>query len=402
MHVDLITLYFLAIGTLLASSAMTLWEHRTNPGRSRQLKILAAGYATLALGCAAASMRRDLPGAWGAATSNLIIVSGYLLILHGAASLNGRQHRWTSIAILVALAITWALGGGRWLELVWSYASAVPIAIACGLTSRELLIKSGGTGLQARRIAAIVSGGHALFYAARAFVLPWVVAQFGHGVLLVVGKITMYEGVLYSVVLPMTLLRLVRDEAHGQLVHESNTDYLTGVGNRRWFFEEGARIVRDPGAARPVAVLAIDLDHFKGINDRHGHQAGDDVLKVFAATARNVLGLHATLARIGGEEFAAVLRGHDEVAGRAAGESVVRRFAEAAVRGADATVIRATASIGLAVSQNDAPSLAELLASADHALYRAKALGGNRLESAISADRDELLTEPLPMHAAHR
>jgi PleD family two-component response regulator len=65
-------------------------------------------------------------------------------------------------------------------------------------------------------------------------------------------------------------------------------------------------------------------------------------------------------------------------------------------------VIRATASIGLAVSQNDAPSLAELLASADHALYRAKALGGNRLESAMSADRDELLTEPLPMHAAHR
>ncbi|MDR5806773.1 GGDEF domain-containing protein [Caballeronia sp. LZ019] len=402
MHVNLITLYFLAIGTLLASSAMTFWEHRTHPARSRQLRILAAGYATLALGCAAASFRRDLPGAWGAATSNLIIVSGYLLILHGVASLNGRQHGRASAGILVALALTWALGGGRWLELIWSYASAVPIAIACALTSRELLIRSGGTGLQARRIAALVSGAHALFYAARAFVLPWLVTSFGHGVLLVVGKITMYEGVLYSVVLPMTLLRLVRDESHGQLVHESNTDYLTGVGNRRWFFEEGARIVRDVGASRPVAVLAVDLDHFKAINDRHGHQAGDDVLKSFATIARNVLGPHATLARIGGEEFAAVLHDHDGVRGQAAGESVVRRFAEAAVQGADGAVIRATASIGLAVSDTHAPSLGVLLASADQALYRAKSLGGNRLERAMPAHRDEVAAHPSPTHEAHR
>ncbi|KIG07679.1 GGDEF domain-containing protein [Caballeronia concitans] len=402
MRVDLLTLYLLAIGTLLASSGMTLWEHRSHPGRSRQLKILAAGYATLALGCAAAAMRRDLPGAWGSALSNLVIVGGYLLMLHGVAALNGRQHRRASIGILVALATTWALGGARWLDLIWAYASAVPIAIACGMTSRELLRNDGSAGQQSRRIAAIVSGGHALFYAARAFVLPWMVTWFGQGVLIVVGKITMYEGVLYSVVLPMTLLRLVRDEAHGQLVRESNTDYLTGVGNRRWFFEEGARIVTERGASRCVAVLAIDLDQFKTINDRYGHQAGDDVLKSFSAIARNVLGPHAVLARIGGEEFAAVLADHDGIRARTAGESIVRRFAGVTAHGADAVAIRATVSIGLAVSDRDAPTLALLLASADEALYRAKSLGGNRLECASRERGDCVATHDACVEETHR
>ncbi|WP_438392295.1 diguanylate cyclase domain-containing protein [Caballeronia sp. DA-9] len=385
MHVDLLTLYLLAIGTLFASSALTLWERRINPRRNKELKILAAGYATLAVGCAVATWRRDLPGATGSAFSNLVILSGYLLILHGVASLNARQYRASSIGLLAVMALTWAAGGAQWQDAIWNYASAIPIALACGMTSRELLRSDGMKGLQSRSIAMLVSGGHALFYAARALVLPWLATLYGHDFLLLLSKITMYEGVLYSVILPMTLLTLIREEAHGQLVQESQTDYLTGLGNRRWFFEESARAIRDGQSSRPISLLAFDLDRFKAINDRYGHGTGDQILKSFSDVARSVIGSKAILARLGGEEFAALLPGHDSVRAKEMGEAIVRRFAETISHHVNGTGIQATVSIGLAQFGSEASTLADLLAEADQALYSAKSLGGNRLELAQSS-----------------
>jgi diguanylate cyclase (GGDEF)-like protein len=380
MHVDLITLYLLAIGTLLASAGMTLWECRIHPKRSKELRILAAGYGVLALGCAAATLRHALPGVLGSALSNLVIVTGYLLVLRGVAVINGRRYSKLSIGVLVVLALTWAAAGVQREGVMWAYVSAIPIAVACGVTAFELLRSDGMKRLQSRHIAAAVSGGHAIFYAFRAFVLPWLASVGGVEWLTVVGKITMYEGVLYSVVLPMTLLRLVREETHGQLLQDSQTDYLTGLGNRRWFFEEGGRVIRDRAPARRVSLLAFDLDRFKSINDRYGHETGDAVLKAFADVARNALGREAILARIGGEEFAALLPGLDTVAARAVGEAIARRFAESAAHGADGTRIRATVSIGLAQLGSETSTLNDLLSSADQALYRAKSLGGNRVE----------------------
>ncbi|WP_144149197.1 sensor domain-containing diguanylate cyclase [Paraburkholderia sp. BCC1884] len=382
MHVDLITLYLLAIGTLLASSGLTLWEHRTHPRRSKELRILAAGYATLAIGCAAAAFRRDLPGASGAGLSNFVIVTGYLLILHGVAALNGRQHRVVSIGILFVVALTWVLFGARRQDILWNYASALPIAVASGLTSFELLRSDGFKGLKSRYIAVIVAGVHALFYAFRTFILPWLASMYGHGVLSAAGQLTMYEGVLYSVVLPMTLLTLIREESHGQLLQASQTDYLTGLGNRRWFFEEGSRVLGNVGASRPVSLLAFDLDRFKSINDQYGHETGDKVLKSFGEVARSVVGPEAILCRIGGEEFAALLPDHDDLHAQAVGEAVVRRFAGTVAHRIDGIEIQATVSIGLAQSGRQASTLTELLAAADQALYNAKSLGGNRLELA--------------------
>ncbi|MGF6571462.1 diguanylate cyclase (GGDEF)-like protein [Paraburkholderia sp. GAS333] len=385
MHVDLITLYLLAIGTLLASSAMTLWERRTHPARRKELSILSAAYATLAIGCAAAAFRHTLPGVTGAALSNLVIVTGYLLILHGAAALSGRQYRAGSIALVALLALTWAVAGTRGEALMWGYVSAIPIAIACGMTALELSRNNALKRFQSRRIAAWVSGGHALFYAFRAFILPWLATQFGPKIFSVASQITMYEGVLYSVVLPMTLLKLVREEAHEQLLLESQTDYLTGLGNRRRFFEEGTRVISDGGAAQSVSLLAFDLDHFKTINDRYGHETGDEVLKSFGQIARSVLGADAILARIGGEEFAALLPGQDSRRAKELGSAIVKRFAATVSHRIDGAGIQATVSIGLAQSGSEALTLGELLAAADQALYRAKSLGGNRLELAQTA-----------------
>lgn len=363
---------------------MTLWEYRAHPRRSKVLKLLAAGYAMLGVGCAAATFRHHGPGALGSAVSNLVIVAGYLLVLCGAASFNGRRYRVTSMVTLVLLALAWLVAGARWQEQMWNFWSATPIALASALTAFALLRADGLGGFQSRYLAALVAAIHASFYGFRALLLPWLGSRYGFHLLLVAGEITLYEGVLYSVVLPMTLLKLIREEAHGQLLRESRTDYLTGLHTRRGFFEEGAAVLRRCDATRPASLLAFDLDHFKSINDRYGHETGDTVLKSFADIARGVLGADAIFARIGGEEFAALLHGRDSDRARELGERVVKRFAAEGARLIGSVGKPATVSVGLAQSQEEQPSLAALLAAADRALYTAKSLGGNRLELAAA------------------
>ncbi|WP_447920356.1 diguanylate cyclase domain-containing protein [Achromobacter aegrifaciens] len=384
MYVDLLTLYFIIIGTLLASAGLTFWEHRTHPSRSGSLRILAAGFATLALGCTVALFRARLPGAFGSAIANLIVLSGYLLIMNGAASLSGRRYRAASIGLLIIMALIWLVAGDAGQDVVWKYVSAFPIALVSGMTAWELLRCHSLRSLTPLRIATAVASLHALVYIARAFILPWWVAEHGPGIHLTASTLTMYEGVLYSIVLPMTLLKLIREETHGQLLRESQTDYLTRLGNRRWFFEQGTRIIENAGRG-PVAVLAFDLDQFKAINDRHGHQAGDQVLKFFADTARCVLGEGVLLARIGGEEFAALLAGPDARRATVLGAAVAQHFAVTVSERDDSLGIPATVSVGLAQFEDKVPPLADALAAADRALYQAKALGGNRVELALAA-----------------
>lgn len=381
MYVDLHTLYLLIIGTLLASAGMIFWELRAHPRRSKTLRLLGTGFATLAAGCVLILFRRDLPGAYGAALSNLVVLAGYLLVLNGVSSLRGRQYRAVSLGLLAVMALVWAVAGARWPDVVWAYASAVPIALISGMTSLEMLRCRALQPLQPRRIIVVVTGIHALLYTGRAFVLPWMVAQYGQAVLMAASNITMYEGVLYSVILPMTLLKLIREETHGQLLQESQTDYLTRLGNRRWFFEQGARVIGTAGHGC-ISILAFDLDHFKAINDLHGHETGDKVLTSFAGVAQGAVGPGAVLARIGGEEFACLLSGDDARRAHLLAETIVRRFAETVADPALGVGVRATVSVGLAQFDGDAPALAAGLAQADRALYHAKALGGDRVELA--------------------
>ncbi|WP_068082039.1 GGDEF domain-containing protein [Novosphingobium rosa] len=388
MHVDLTTLYLLVIGTLLVSAAMTLWERKIRPERSGALAFWTAGYTALAAGCLAATHRQMLPGIYGAATSNLIIMSGYLLILEGIATLNGRRHRIASGALLAGIAVMWCVAGTRWQGMVWDYVSAGPIALVSAATTREIMLCRPLKHLRARRVIVATTASYALLYAGRALLLPFLAQAFGPGFMAMASAVTMYGGVLYSVVLPMALLTLIREEAHDRLLRASLTDYLTGLGNRRWFFEQGARLLG--GAHRSLSLLAFDMDHFKAINDRHGHATGDEVLRSFARIARKQLGPEAVLARIGGEEFAALLPDCDIMQARRIGQAVVQHFGGHTTVTAHGIAVNATVSIGLAemaIGQKHCETSAEddlgtLLAAADRALYEAKARGRNRVESA--------------------
>jgi diguanylate cyclase (GGDEF)-like protein len=175
-------------------------------------------------------------------------------------------------------------------------------------------------------------------------------------------------------------------------------DELTGLANRRGFPSFAAPLLRERG--RPAAVIALDLNRFKPVNDRFGHAVGDRVLCVVAQRLVRCVGSLA--ARLGGDEFAAVLTSpHPGVSGHWWKPAVAALSAAVAepvpVLGETVAV---TASIGVAPARADTP-IAELLRNADHAMYRAKASGSAYVLSDADADTGPASLRP-SQPAAHR
>lgn len=175
----------------------------------------------------------------------------------------------------------------------------------------------------------------------------------------------------------------IRDISHrkaieGELSRAAATDPLTGLANRRAFDAALDRLLAREGMTGCVAV--VDLDHFKRVNDRHGHEAGDRVLVAFAELARGSVRDGDLIARLGGEEFGVLLPGADIAHAHVVCERIRRVIAGMRLRVGEAE-IGVTASVGLAVLTSGAPR-ADVLRAADAALYRAKADGRDRLRLA--------------------
>jgi len=170
-------------------------------------------------------------------------------------------------------------------------------------------------------------------------------------------------------------------QSQARLRHLSDHDPLTGLPNARSFAQQADALIRlGQRQGSPCAMLFIDLDHFKRINDRHGHGTGDRVLQAVAAALRQRLRRTDVLGRIGGEEFVAFL---PDTAGPGA-----LQLAEALRADIDALplmsdngrALHITASLGVAVRPGGSHSLADLQREADHAMYAAKAAGRNRVQ----------------------
>jgi diguanylate cyclase (GGDEF)-like protein len=169
---------------------------------------------------------------------------------------------------------------------------------------------------------------------------------------------------------------------HAIVKEQAVTDALTGLANRRRFIEElSAEVSRAERFGTPLAVVLADLDDFKSVNDRYGHQAGDDVLRAFAAVLQDRLREIDLPARLGGEEFAILLRQTDAPGARALAEQLRERLADLRLEVPNGDALSVTASFGVA-SYPSAHTGDELLSAADAALYRAKALGKNRVVEA--------------------
>lgn len=172
-------------------------------------------------------------------------------------------------------------------------------------------------------------------------------------------------------------------QSEGRQRQAAILDPLTGLLNRT-NLEERFEEVRQVAVARrrPLAVVALDLDHFKQVNDRLGHQTGDAVLVDAAYALRGALREFELVYRVGGEEFVVILPGVDRTRAEEIGDRLRRAVAEARPGGQPVTT-----SVGVAIAEGDDIALTAQMAAADRALYAAKAAGRNRVVAIdLSAD----------------
>ena len=183
-----------------------------------------------------------------------------------------------------------------------------------------------------------------------------------------------------------TALGNARD--HGAVQRQALVDSLTGLANRRLC---EAALEKEIGRAdrfgEPLALIIGDIDDFKNVNDRYGHGTGDFVLKEFARALKDSVREIDLAGRWGGEEFVVGLPGTDLAGGVRLAERVRAALAKRTIEAQNGVRVRVTASFGVAEFDGRG-GLAELLATADVALYRAKHAGKDRVATATSSDRE--------------
>jgi diguanylate cyclase (GGDEF)-like protein len=168
-------------------------------------------------------------------------------------------------------------------------------------------------------------------------------------------------------------------ESQRQLREQATRDALTGVWNRAMILELLTReMTRSKRERRPLGVIMADVDHFKRVNDTHGHLAGDGVLRQVAQRLSAVVRPYDTVGRYGGEEFLIVLPGCDAGTTAALAERLRGSVAAEAVE-SEKVRVPVTISLGVAAWDGDEGHLAGLLRVADRALYEAKNAGRNRV-----------------------
>lgn len=197
---------------------------------------------------------------------------------------------------------------------------------------------------------------------------------------------TVYLGMFFHVYGDRSISYFVRmRESNQMLRHMATHDTLTEVLNARAYYATCDHLIRVAQRYRTsYAVLFVDLDHFKSINDTHGHAAGDIVLKSVAATLAGSIRESDALGRIGGEEFSIFLPDTDR-AGVLQLAETIRHAIESLMPSIGEQRLRVTASIGVATNQQGDQSMLEIQQQADQAMYLAKAQGRNRVSCFAAA-----------------
>ncbi|WP_120521220.1 GGDEF domain-containing protein [Arthrobacter celericrescens] len=318
--------------------------------------------------------------AWANPAGNVLLVTGAFSVWAGSRSLRllGTP-RWLFAAGPAFTAVASLLdspGSDTWSGGL-AYLGMMTVGIA--LASRELwLLKPGAS--QVHRTIAVAAGFMAAYYCCR-----WVVY-------LVDGPLgpvfrTYFNPAMTSLITLVLLVSvsysmtaLSNEQLINGLSERATRDGLTGLLNRSAFMELASEEVRRVHAKGSVAALILaDLDHFKTLNDVHGHSAGDAAIKAFASACLASVRSTDFVARYGGEEFVILLPGANLESAKTIAAAISRRLTDT-----KAEPVLPTVSYGVALSTGSEADLAGMISEADAALYKAKAQGRNRVVCAGS------------------
>jgi diguanylate cyclase (GGDEF)-like protein len=302
--------------------------------------------------------------------SALVVMALTAMVMLLTAHLLADWRSWTLVGLLVALA---GLGVARYLLLVTGHRAGGALTVA-GVLVWVLLALLIGVASAAPRVRNTAS-----FVSSRASTVGALVVVVGGGTLIVLDALAPSGqravpvlAALCTLIGCLRLLRVATDLADlASARTEARTDGLTGIPNRRALLEHLDEMLVSTDRA---ALLMIDLDDFKGINDGMGHAAGDELIRVIATRLSAETGAAGLLARLGGDEFAVALHSPDPEQARRVADGLLE-----AVRAPvtiDEYAVRVDASIGVASTRLGAATLHALLRGADAAMYTAKRSGG--------------------------
>jgi diguanylate cyclase (GGDEF)-like protein len=331
-------------------------------------------------------MRPDFPSLWLGAAANTFLILGVAWEVAAYCTFFGFR-RWKRLlypATVCAIVLFHAARLGGASATTMTVLMSCTIALLTGAMA-YILLRPGAQSSLLQRIIGLNDLVFFLAMGARAYV------GVVHGGLTVftpnaVQTLTYLTGYLLMIVNGFGFLLLCKEKDDRKMAELATIDSLTGLVNRRAFFEHTERARQLSKRLRqPIALMMLDIDHFKRLNDRFGHAGGDQALCVFAATARAVLREHDIMGRLGGEEFALVLPGTDLEGALQAAERL-RLAVEGAMLHNGGQAYSMTVSSGV-VLIDPLEHINAALARADHALYAAKSAGRNRVECGESLRR---------------
>ncbi|MDY0744601.1 GGDEF domain-containing protein [Paucibacter sp. R3-3] len=377
MVLDPFTLLVLS-ATMAAASALYLVAEWSSV-RERSLLQWSAGFAIIAVGCVLALLRSSgyaLIGIW---FSNGLLIAAHGLFLAGVAEFTrARLPRAWWLLALVWLAMLFLPDGPWWSKAMLSIQS-LSIALIT-LRAGLLLRPHGGVLSPGAAQLRFVLLAHGLFYLAKAgsIVVPDAVVSLASfsGVAILV---SLLEGVMAIMLLAMSMTGTERHRREELIAQIAARDPLTALDNRRALYLRAPALLERASPASPGALLLIDIDHFKQVNDLHGHDAGDRLLVTLSDLIRGALPHGALAARLGGDEFVILLRGVSGATVQALGQHLREAFAEQA-RAMFATPEPVSLSIGAALFDRSDLELSHWLKQADEALYASKRKGRDRME----------------------
>lgn len=368
----------LALTAALAAAAALYQAIEWRSVRETPLLFWSVGFATITVGSSLALLRGSgllVVGIWFA---NGLLLAAHALFLGGVARFTG-----------VRLARAWWLIPLLWLGLLllpaatwWSRAMlATHSLLVAALTLRAGLLLQrtrGGPGAGEAQLHYVLVG-HGLFYLAKAMVAlapgsPLDLAAFRGAII----QVSLIEGVMATMLIALSMTGIVRHRREKRIERLAASDPLTAMYNRRAFEARAEHLLRRVSPQRPGAVLLIDIDNFKLVNDLHGHSEGDWLLVALSEMIRTSVPEGALAARLGGDEFVILL---PDLPGEQAvqlGDRLRSQFHELAVHSFD-TPRAVTLSIGARLFDRPPDSLAALIAQGDAALYEAKRGGRNNI-----------------------